>query len=186
MSGIKRVSYYAASPVRTCDRCAAGIKHVFVVTFQDGMKQKYGSECINKVLANVPTLKSLYNSNVKKLQKRLRALEALSLPYEQMPRGREYFGSGLYFIADSQGKDVMAGDMGRTDESHWFFHPLYDTERNAAGRHYVVTDQAKHVRDAEKAIAAGKAWLSQDIERIETFLARVLAKGGMQPWQPTH
>jgi len=37
VSGIQRVTYFQASPVHTCDRCNAGIKNVFRVTFRVGL-----------------------------------------------------------------------------------------------------------------------------------------------------
>lgn len=168
-SGIRRVSYYMASPVSSsCDRCSAAIKHVFVVEYRDGQTLKYGSECINRILDHEPSLRKLYDKNVKTLQRYQRALEALSLPFEQMPRGAEYYGSGLYFIADSKGNDVMT--------THFFFHPLYDAKKNAAGRNYVVTDPADRLKRCVADIEQGKQYLVAEITRIEGFLGRVLAK----------
>ena len=169
VSGIARVTYYQASPVHTCDRCNAGIKHVFRVTFRDGLTQEYGIECINRVLDNAPSLRTLFTKNTKLLQKRQRALAALSLPEDQMPRGREYFDSGLYFIADSKGEDIMA-------ETHWFFHPLYDVEKNQSGEHYVVRDDAERLTKCRKEIELGKTWIQKDIDRLERFLAAVVNK----------
>ena len=166
ISAISRVTYFQASPVHTCDRCSQGIKHVFSVTFRDGLRQEYGSECINRVLDAEPTLRSLFAKNSRLLQKRQRALRALSLPDDQMPRGREYYGSGLYFVADEQGEDVMT--------THWFFHPIYDVEKNQSGERYVVTDDAKRLAEIRKDIEQGKAWLAKEIDRIELFLAKVL------------
>jgi len=164
---IARVSYFQASPVHTCDRCNQGIKHVFRVTFRDGLVQEYGIECINRVLDNEPSLRSLFAKNSKLLQKRQRALRALSLPEHQMPRGREYFGSGLYFIANEKGEDVMG-------DTCWFFHPLYDREKNIAVGKYVVRDESARLTECREQIEKGKTWLAKDIERIECFLAKVL------------
>lgn len=172
-SAIRRVSYYMAAPVECCDRCSAGIKHVFTVHYKDGAREKFGSECINKILSGDTSLKGLFNRNVKKLQKYQRFLAALSLPPEQMPRGREYFGSGLYFIADETGEDVFA-------ETHWFFHPLYDEEKNAIGPNYIVRDPREHADIAKREIEGGKTWLAAEIARIEGFLGRVIQKGLVQ------
>lgn len=164
---ILRVTYFQASPVHTCDRCGQGIKHVFSVLYRDQLRQEYGIECINRVLDNEPSLRSLFTKNYKLLQKRQRALRALSLPESEMPRGREYFNSGLYFIADEKGDDIMA-------DTHWFFHPLYDVEKNHGGDRYVVTDDAAHLTRCRADIERGKVWLAKDIERLECFLAKVL------------
>lgn len=166
---IARVTYYQAHPVHTCDRCSQGIKHVFRVTFSDGLVQEYGIECINRVLDSEPSLRSLFSKNSKLLQKRQRALRALSLSENEMPRGSEYFGSGIYFVADENGDDVMG-------DGCWFFHPLYDAEKNLAGGKYVVKDaaewRAKQRADIEG--NRGKVYLVKEIDRIECFLAKVL------------
>lgn len=171
-SAVRKVSYYQASPVECCSRCSAGIKHVFVVSYTDGLTEKYGSECINKILDGDTSLGSLFNKNVKLLAKHQRALEAISSPEGTMPRGSEYFGSGLYFVADSEGKDVMA-------DGHFFFHPVYDQEKNHGGDKYVVKDTAAYVQKCHQEIEGkrGKQWLAAQISRIETFLGRVVQKG---------
>lgn len=166
-SGIARVSYFSANPVHTCDRCGQGIMHVFSVKFRDGLVAEYGIECINRILNNEPSLRSLFKKNVDLLQKRQRALRALSLPESEMPRGREYYGSGQYFIADETGEDVMA-------ETHWFFHPVYDEAKNTAGGRYIVSDPASRLVRIRKEIEDGKIWLTSEIARIEAFLAKVL------------
>jgi hypothetical protein len=167
LGSIQRVTYYQAAPVHTCDRCSQGIKHVFRVTFRDGLVQEYGIECINRVLDNEPSMRSLFAKNSKLLQKRQRALRALSMPEDQMPRGSEYFESGLYFIADEKGEDVMG-------DTHWFFHPVYDVEKNHSGNRYVVCDDAAHLAECREQIEKGKVWLVKEIERLETFLAKVI------------
>jgi hypothetical protein len=174
-SAIQRVSYYMAAPVETCERCSAAIKHVFTVQYRDGLREKYGSECINKILSGDTSLKGLFNRNVKKLQRYQRGLAALSLPAEQMRRGSEYYGSGLYFIADESGADVMGNGC-------WFFHPLYDAEKNAIGPNYIVQDASAHAAKAMREIEQrGKAYFAKEIARIEGFLARVIQKGLLQP-----
>jgi len=168
-SAIIRVSYYMASPVECCGRCSQGIKHVFVVRYKDGVTEKYGSECINKVLSGDTSLKSLFNRNSKLLQKYQHYLAVLNMPENDIPRGSEYFGSGLYFIGDGEEKDVSFN--GRR-----YFHPIYDAARNAANGRYVVTDEAARLLRDRAEIEQGKAYLQKEIERIETFLARVLSK----------
>ena len=173
-SGIKSVSYYIASPVECCDRCSAGIKHVFAVSYKDGQTQKYGSECINKILANAPNLKTLFAKNSKLLIKYRGWLSILTGPVENMPRGSEYFDSGLFFIGDSEGRDIFV-------DRHWFFHPLPDFEKNAGGGRYVADPNTY----AEKCMAEingkrGVSWLQAEVSRLELFLGRVLAKAQMQ------
>lgn len=169
MSGIIRVGYYQAAPIERCDRCGQGIKHVFVVKYRDGVTEKYGSECINKILAGDTSLKSLFNKNAKLLQKYQRYLAVLNMPEEEMPRGSEYFGSGLYFIGDGEGKDISF-------DGHWQFHPIYDADKNGAGVHYVVTNPQDRLKRDRAEIEKGKVYLQKEITRIEGFLARVLAK----------
>lgn len=165
-SAIKSVSFYQAAPVETCDRCGAGIKYVAIVTYRDGETQRYGSECINKILDNSPTLKSLFAKNAKLLKRYAAYMAILSGPVDAMPRGSEYFGSGLYFIGDGEGKDIMF--------KRYCFHPIYDAEKNANGRNYVVTDAAKRLTENMAAIEAMKVELTTEIARLEGFLAKVL------------
>lgn len=91
-----------------------------------------------------------------------------SAPTGLMVRGSEYYGSGLYFIADEKGEDVMG-------DGCWFFHPLFDQDKNAGGGCYVVEDvaawQTKQRGEIER---RGKAFFVKEIERLETFLAKVL------------
>lgn len=171
-SGIARVIEYTASPVECCDRCSAGIKNVFVVVYRDGFRAKFGSECIRKMLAQAPDMWALFNKNSKLLVKYQEYVSILSGPVDQMPRGSEYFGSGLYFIADSKGKDIAF--------KNWFFHPNYDVAKNASGNRYVVYDPAEKARKDMAEIERGLAGLRKEIERIELFLARVLAKSQAQ------
>lgn len=167
-SGIKSVTFYVASgPVECCDRCSAGIRNVYAVTYRDGQVQKYGSECINRILEHEPSLRTLFNRNAKLLRQYQDYLAILSGPIERMPRGSEYYGSGLYFIADSQGKDISF--------KHWFFHPEYDAEKNSNGKHYVVTDDGvRHVAKAVREIEIAKPLIAAEIARLEAFLAKVL------------
>jgi len=175
-TSIVRVSYFQASPVHCCDRCSQGIKHVFSVLYKDGLRQEYGMECIKKIMESAPTLAKLFQKNTKLLQKRQRALHTLSLPVEQMPRGREYFNSGMYFIADETGEDIFV-------QTHWLFHPLYDVEKNAIGPNYIVHDPEKRAKELRADIERDKVWLKNEIERLEAFLAKVLRSAAKQSQQ---
>jgi hypothetical protein len=174
-SGIKKVQFYVAAPVQSCDRCSAAIKHVAVVTYADGLVERYGSECINKVLANAPSLQGLFAKNSKLLKKYTHWLEVLNREPKDMPRGSEYYNAGLYFIADDNGKDIYV-------DEHWFFHPQFDVEKNAAGTSHVIRDTPEQY--AAKNMAEingrrGKQWLANEVIRLETFLAKILQKGGL-------
>lgn len=171
-TSIARVTCYQATPVECCDRCAAGIKNVFLVLYRDGERQRYGSECINKILAGDTSLRGLFNRNVKRLKTYQNYLRVLQLPEDRMPRGREYFDSGLYFIGDGRGGDVSFG--------HWYFHPLYDADKNSAGPHYVVHNAEEHVAKCRAAIQRDLPLIEAEIARIEKFLGRVIAKGLLQ------
>lgn len=174
-SAIRKVMFYTASPVETCDRCGTGIKYVSLVTYADGETQKYGSECIKKILDNAPTLKTLYNKNAKLLKLYMDALAVLSRDPKDMPRGREYFNSGKYFIADDNGNDIFA-------DRHWFFHPLFDVEKNQSGNAYVTKDADQYYAQAMAEIEGkrGKVWLQAEITRLEKFLGSVLQKASVQ------
>lgn len=180
LTGILKVGYTQMvhqagdniQPAGTCDRCGTCIKHVFVVTYRDGSVQKYGSECINKILSNAPTLKSLFSKNSKLLIKYQSYLAILSAPLDQASRGQEYYGAGFYFIADNDGKDICF--------NNYFFHPTVD-EKNA--------DHQRRVNPADWAIRCDKdakigvAKLEKEIARIESFLGRVIEKAVDKPVQ---
>ena len=168
-SAIKSVSYFMSSPASTCDRCGQGIKHVALVAFKDGETQRYGLDCVDKILASAPDLKGLFSKNIKRLRTYQDYLAILTGPAASMPRGQEYFNSGLFFIADSSGKDIMF--------DNFYFHPVFDQEKNGTGKNYVVNDPASHVTRCAKDIADKLPKLRAEIERIEGFLARVIAKG---------
>ena len=167
-SGIQKVSFYIATPAETCDRCSAGIKYVSLVSYADGSVQRYGSECINKILNHAPTLKNLYAINVKILKQYVDSSEVLSRDPKDMLKGREYFDSGLYFIADDKGKDIFT--------NHWFFHPDYDQEKNHGGDNYVVTNPAEARAKCIAEIESGKQFFAKEVTRIESFLAKILRK----------
>jgi uncharacterized small protein (DUF1192 family) len=178
-TAIARVTYFQAihkagdhiQPAGTCDRCGASILHVFQVHYRDGSKQDYGSECINKILAAAPSMRTLFNKNVKLLKRYQDYLAILSGPVSAMPRGQEYFGSGLYFIADSNGKDILFDD-------HFLFHPEYDAAKNIAGGQYLVNDPAARLSRVSKEIEQGIAKLTTEIARLEVYIGRVVAKAG--------
>lgn len=176
-SGIKRVTFYTASPVECCSRCSAGIKYVALVEYRDGVTEKYGSECINKILSAAPDMRKLFSKNEKLLKRYTDALEIFSRKPEDMPRGREYYGSGLYFVADSTGKDIST--------THWFFHPLPDVERNAQSGRYPIGDVRRYTEKQLAAIKEGKAWLQKEVTRIEVFLARILNKVQLEAFRKT-
>lgn len=170
-TGISRVTCYTASPVETCDRCSAGIKYVSLVVYRDGSSARYGSECINKILDAAPDMRKLYAKNAKRLAQLLDYERILSGPVSAMPRGPEYYGSGLYMIADSKGSAIIF--------EHYFFHPEFDRERNEdSGRYPVRESDSEYAARQQAVIARSLPKLRAEITRIETFLARVLAKAG--------
>lgn len=179
---IARVRSYTASPVETCDRCAAAIKFVTVVTFRDGVTQRFGSECINRVLAGETSLAKLVQKNLKLDRKYEAWVDVLSRAPELMPRGREYYGSGMYFLADDSGADIFVGTDPARAASKWIWHPMPDWTRNQAGDRYVqeITPEAYRAK-AQVDIDAARAWVESQRERIGLFLARALAKVNLTP-----
>jgi hypothetical protein len=181
LTGIRSVHFYIATgPVETCDRCGSAIRQVAVVTWKDGTSQKYGSECINKILAGDTSLKSLFRKNSKWLKRYTDWLEILNRPIEKMPHTQEYYGSGLYFITDDKGESLVS-----TGGSLW--HPDVDLEKNETSRYRLLkpgergntaqkdyaTFRAKAIEDIEKA----KAGYSNQIVKLQAFLARIIEKG---------
>lgn len=172
-SGIARMSCYRAAPPETCDRCSAGISIVNVVFFKDGTRSTYGSDCIEKVLAGDTSLVRLYRKNFKALERALRADRALAKGADA-PRGHEYYGSGIYMVADETGEDVFA-------DRRAYFHPKVDEEKNRSGRNYVQQDYPKFAAEALAAMTRGRASLATEIARLEAFLGRIVAKGFSEP-----
>lgn len=174
VTGIKSVGYYVAQPVECCDRCSQGIKYVYPVTWKDGTVQKFGMECINRVLNDDTSLKSLFKKNAKTLAKLKDYAEILSRPVDQMPRGHEYYNSGRYMVADSEGKDICF-DV-------YVFHPIINVEKYFAGNHaYPITDVEAQSAKFLKAIEEMRAKLSVKIASIESFMARILSKKLVSP-----
>lgn len=176
-----RVSCYVASPVETCDRCSAGIKYVSVVHFADGVSQKFGSECINKILNQDNSLKAQFKKNSELLRRYKRYLEILSMPEDQMPiDARGYYDRGFYFVADDDGKTLCVG--------HNFFHPTklddhaqldgsqtFDMRSCGKGAWEPSTRENWAIKCRHE-IAQGRKELEGHIARIEKFLAAVLRK----------
>jgi len=172
-TGIKAVDYYtAAGPVETCDRCSQGIRHVAKVTYKDGIVIKVGMDCIRTILRTAPNLGKLFNKNAKLLQKYNVNLEILSRAPEDMPRGGEYFDSGLYFVGDGSGNDIFGAGC-------WFFHPIPDWDKNQSGHAYVQKISREEYRTkymADINSSRGKQFFQFEIARIQGFLARILNK----------
>ncbi len=169
-SGIKSVSFYVASPVECCDRCGQGIKYVSVVTFRDGSAQKFGMDCIEKILNGDNSLLKLFRKNVKMLQKYRDYLAILQRPFDQMPKGSEYYNAGFNFIADSEGKDIFFKSSGG-------FHPIVNMEKNQAGTAYVVQNEEERFRRDVLAINQMVEQLKPEITRLEKFVAYYINKG---------
>lgn len=172
-SGIQSVRCFVApGPVQTCDRCNAAIRHVALVTWKDGTSRRFGSECINKILKGDTSLRRLFEKNRKMAERYAHWLDVLRREPEQMPRGHEYYGSGLFFIADDNGTEIMGN--GRSQ-----FHPLPDWDKNQGGDRYVQSGSPEEYRMARGVeIARMVEWLEKESHRIAVFLARVVAKYG--------
>lgn len=183
---MRRLSFYTASPVETCDRCNQGIKHVALIELKDGTRQKFGMDCINKMLAGDNSLKSVFAKNQKLLKRYTRSLEILNMPIEQMPRGDEYYNSGIFMVGGNEleSRGNIYGEGGKC-----FFHPVIDVEKNTMGSNYPMnglqtfwtkgnawtpnTPENKRAHYIQE-IEAGRVWFAQEVERIGGFLARVL------------
>lgn len=181
-SAIASVSTYIAAPVETCDRCSAAIKIVTVVVYKDGFREKFGSECINKILSGDTSLKSLFNRNVKRLAKAKRILEIFSRPLDQIPHDRGY-RDGFYMIAEENGGRAIC-------LKHYYFHPTYLVDAHFSGQveHacfgtkpfgtcWIADTRENWEKRCISELEDGKAELRKQIDRLEKFLARVLAKG---------
>jgi len=170
-SAIKSVSCYTACPVETCDRCGSAINLVNVVTLKDGTSQKFGSECINKILAGDTSLKGLFAKNAKLLKRYKNWLETLRLPVEQWPVGSDYYNSGFFFVAATNGEEIRYGKSGSS-----LFHPLHFAKPSSPYfRDGAQGDRIKADHAAKPELA--RQYLAAEILRIESFLARIVAKG---------
>lgn len=104
ISGVRRVTFYTACPVETCDRCGQGIKHVALVKFKDETTQRYGLDCINKILEGDTSLKGLFKKNQKLLATYTARLEILNRSI--IPKGCEYYDSGMFLVVGDDGKAI--------------------------------------------------------------------------------
>jgi hypothetical protein len=163
---IARVTYYTATEPTCCDRCAQEIKNVAVIRFADETIYRVGLDCAKRILDANPTAAKLFAKNVKLLSQLQDYQRILSGDPKDMPYGREYFNSGLYFIADSKGKDITW--------KRYVFHPLWDVEKNRRGSAYVVqhieAERAKFMKDIQVMLAD----VTAEIARIERFLAKIM------------
>ena len=176
--GIKSVNFYRADGTEFCDRCGAAIKNVALVSWKDGTTSRFGSECINKILAGDNSLMALYRKNEKILKSATMALDVLSRPIESMPFGSEYYGSGKFFIADDEGEDIHG-------KNGWFFHPIADLEKNAASDFYNFCEPGdegcgqktyeQFRKEALMKIESGKKFFQAKIVEAQAFLTRILA-----------
>jgi hypothetical protein len=156
-TGIRSVFHYTATPVETCDHCSAAIKNVAVVTYKDETSVKLGCKCFENLLNGDTSLLKLYRKN-SKLQKQYALwLEILNRPIDQMPRGIEYYDSGLYMIGDGskclfvgrlrEGAVKVRGEYvnGTVADAPttYLFHPSSDFNKNLAGKKYTLNGEAK-------------------------------------------
>ena len=169
-TGIARVHCYVApGRTETCDRCSRDIRHVCLVTWKDGRSERFGIECINKILGGDTSLQTLFKKNQKLAEKYAHYLDVLSREPELMPRGSEYFGSGLFFIADDDGKDISLG--------RWCFHPVPDWDKNQGGDAYVQQMTQEVYRTAKLAdVAKMVTAIKIEQARVEGFLKKALIK----------
>lgn len=181
-SSIRRVSFYTASPVECCSRCGQGIKYVAAVEYIDGSRFVFGLDCIEKVLKQDTSVLSLFRKNVRRLAKLTEQHDILSLPADQLPRGAEYYSSGLFMVVDQRGRAILFDS--------YFFHPVPDLEKNSrasnyrldgrptrwTGRAYIPNSPENFRADCIAKIEAGRAKIAAEISRIETFIARLMSR----------
>ena len=171
----------------TCDRCGAGIAMVHAVDFKDGSRQVFGTDCIEKILSGDTSLQSLYRRQVKNLARCKRAVEALQLG-DAAALGQEYYGAGMFFVADSTGASVT-GDRGQS-----FWHPKVDAEKNLAGTNYrldgrlilkggrwVNNTPEQFTLQAREDMTRALGYFNAEVAKIESFLGRIVAKGLVTP-----
>lgn len=185
MSGLKAVSFYRDSVGCTCDRCGTYIKNVALVTYVDGERARYGSECIEKVLGKKTTLAGLWRKNARLLKVRQMDLEALELPEDQMNAKPGNGCVGHFIIRNRDDKWVTV------DRGCIVFHPTRFSEtakermngecrldmRSMGLSAWEPCTEENMTRLHRDNLEKGKAWLRQEIAKLQTFLARVLAKG---------
>ncbi len=193
ITGIKSLGFFTASPVHTCDRCGQGIKYVAAVTYKDDTRMEFGMDCIEKILSGDNTLLKLWKKNHRLVKHFQACLEILSLPEDQLPLGKRAINdsTGAFrFIADEKGQWMTVKTYPQ-GSAHMLFIPTpvnieaakftgerkFDM-RNLPGKSCwepwtLENWQAKCRFEIELA----KTWLKSEIERINAFLARILAKG---------
>jgi len=153
----------------TCDHCGQGIKILNVVKYIDGTIKSFGSSCIFRILGQNPSLVSFYKSKQRELIKLKTNLEILSRAPADMPRGREYFNAGFYFIGNGKGKDIFY-------RNQWVWHPVIDWEKNQLSKHYRQESKEQWEADANESIQKAREWIEGAIFRAESFLAKYLEK----------
>ena len=115
----------------------------------------------------------------------------LNRPVEQIPKGQEYFKSGMFMIADDNGEEIHASRTGG-----FLFHPDVDLERNAMSEYALLQEgesspyqtsgkmtYAKFQAKSMKGIEEGRMWLKEQVSRLESFLAKVVEKGMLKAEQ---
>ena len=167
VSGIISIRSWHDGKGTICDRCGAFIKNVTSVGYSDNTTMRYGSECINKILGSDTSLQKLVQKNLKLLTRYQDMFEILSRTPESMPVGSEYYGSGLYFIADSIGNDLHF-------DGHSFFHPIMNWERNTTQKNYHQESAESFKTKELLKITKELPKITKEIERITKFLAKHL------------
>jgi len=177
ISSITRVKYYdLGKAVKNCDRCGLGIRYIHEVNFIDGQKLVYGSDCIYKILAGDNNLLTFYKKKQKLLSRLNEILDVLSRNPEEIPRGSEYFDSGLFFIGNGKTIKTKHGEKKQDliHGSRWFFHPIIDESKNLNSdrRRDPSKFKEKSMDDIKNRIPKIKA----EADLCERFLAQYLNK----------
>lgn len=176
-SGIRRVSYYIACPVETCDRCSQGIKRVALFEWKDGSKMKVGLDCAEAILNGDTTLRSHLRKSIKQLERLNGYMRVLSLPWDEMPiDARGYYGRGVYFVADEQGKAICF--------EKYIFHPFkrdahFDEKFDGRLTHYGRNGYEPNVvavfeREQVEGYQEVTAKIAVRIRQLEKFIANTL------------
>ena len=167
MKAIKRVTFIKDSA--SCDHCGQGIKNINVVEYIDGTVKRFGTTCIFRILSGNPSLVKFYQKKQRELATLKNNLEVLNRAPADLPRGSEYFNSGLYFIADDKGKDINGNRC-------WIWHPAIDWEKNQAGKNYRQESREQWARESAEGIQKAREWIEGAIFRAEAFLTKYLEK----------
>lgn len=181
LNGIKAVRNYDCGENsqnrEICDRCGTQIRYVFTVTFVDNVTKKFGSECINKILAGDNSLKTLFKKKQKEAIELAQKIEILKRDPDDMPRGPEYFGTGIYTIGDPNAK-LVNGAMPSLMWGRVFFHPNIDWHKNQNITHRPkVTGTADSFRQKElNEIKQFLPKMEAQLNAINAFIAKALQK----------